>query len=337
MSVRAACLFTAAFCAGGIFASAAASAAEIKPAVLYDLGGKFDKSFNEGVFNGATRFKKETGVDFRDLEIQNESQREQVLRKFAKDGFSPIMTVGFAWETALKKIAPEYPKTKFGIIDDVVDLPNVQSVVFKEHEGSFVVGVIAADTSKTGKVGFVGGMDIPLISKFECGYAQGVKYGSDGKAEVFANMTGTTPSAWNDPVKGGELAKSQMDRGADIVYAAAGATGQGVLKAAADAGKFGIGVDSNQNGRLLGKLVTSMLKHVDVATYKSFMDAKNGDWKPGILVLGLKEGGVDYAVDDNNKAILSAEVRAKADQAKADIISGKIQVHDYMSDNKCPS
>jgi basic membrane protein A len=337
MSVRAAFLFTAAFCAGGIFASAAAAAAEIKPAVLYDLGGKFDKSFNEGVFNGATRFKKETGVDFRDLEIQNESQREQVLRKFAKDGFSPIMTVGFAWETALKKIAPEYPKTKFGIIDDVVDLPNVQSVVFKEHEGSFVVGVIAADTSKTGKVGFVGGMDIPLISKFECGYAQGVKYGSDGKTEVFANMTGTTPAAWNDPVKGGELAKSQMDRGADIVYAAAGATGQGVLKAAADAGKFGIGVDSNQNGLFPGKILTSMLKHVDVATYKSFMDAKNGDWKPGILVLGLKEGGVDYAVDDNNKAILSAEVRAKADQAKADIISGKIQVHDYMSDNKCPS
>jgi basic membrane protein A len=337
MFVRAASLFTAAICAGGLFASAAASAAEIKPAVIYDLGGKFDKSFNEGVFNGATRFTKETGIKFRDLEIQNEAQREQVLRKFAKDGFSPIMTVGFAWETALKKVAPEYPKTDFGIIDDVVDLPNVQSIVFKEHEGSFVVGVIAADTSKTGKVGFVGGMDIPLISKFECGYAQGVKYASGGKTEVFANMTGTTPAAWNDPVKGGELAKSQIDRGADIVYAAAGATGQGVLKAAADAGKFGIGVDSNQNGLFPGHVLTSMLKHVDVATYKSFMDAKNGVWKPGVLVLGLKEGGVDYAVDDNNKVILTPDVRAKADQAKADIISGKIKVHDYMSDNKCPA
>src|SRR5579864_7703459 len=202
MSVRVTCLFTAAVC-GGLFASLAAYAAEIKPAVIYDLGGKFDKSFNEGVFNGATRFTKETGVKFRDLEIQNEAQREQVLRKFAKDGYSPIMTVGFAWETALKKVAPEYPKTDFGIIDDVVDLPNVQSIVFKEHEGSFVVGVIAADTSKSGKVGFVGGMDIPLISKFECGYAQGVKYASGGKTEVFANMTGTTPAAWNDPVKGG--------------------------------------------------------------------------------------------------------------------------------------
>ncbi|MGC2788064.1 MAG: BMP family ABC transporter substrate-binding protein [Roseiarcus sp.] len=330
-------LVASAVLAGSLLASAAAYAADIKPAVLYDLGGKFDKSFNEGVFNGATRFTKETGIKFRDLEIQNEAQREQVLRKFAKDGFSPIMTVGFAWETALEKVAAEYPKTDFGIIDDVVDLPNVQSIVFKEHEGSFVVGVIAADTSKTGKVGFVGGMDIPLISKFECGYAQGVKYASDGKDEVFANMTGTTPAAWNDPVKGGELAKSQIDRGADIIYAAAGATGQGVLKAAADAGKFGIGVDSNQNGLFPGKILTSMLKHVDVATYKSFMDAKNGTWKPGVLVLGLKEGGVDYAVDDNNKAILTPEVRAKADQAKADIISGKIQVHDYMSDNKCPA
>jgi basic membrane protein A len=314
-----------------------ASAAEIKPAVIYDLGGKFDKSFNEGVFNGATKFSKESGVPFRDLEIQNESQREQVLRKFAKDNYSPIMTVGFAWETALKKIAPEFPNTKFGIIDDVVDLPNVQSIVFKEHEGSFVVGVIAAKTSKTGKVGFVGGMDIPLISKFGCGYAQGVKYAGDGKTEVFANMTGTTPAAWNDPVKGGELAKSQIDRGADVIYAAAGATGQGVLKAAADAGKFGIGVDSNQNGLFPGHILTSMLKHVDVATYDSFMDAKKGTWKPGVFVLGLKEGGVGYAVDDNNKAILTPEVKAAADQAQQDIISGKIQVHDYMSDNKCPT
>ena len=144
--------------------SAAAFADDIKPAVIYDLGGKFDKSFNEGVFNGAQKFKKDSGVDFRDLEIQNDAQREQVLRKFAKDSFSPIMTVGFAWATALGKIADEFPDTKFGIIDMVVDKPNVQSIVFKEQEGSFLVGVIAAETSKTGKVGFVGGMDIPLIS-----------------------------------------------------------------------------------------------------------------------------------------------------------------------------
>jgi basic membrane protein A len=320
-----------------LVACAAAWAAEVvKPAVVYDLGGKFDKSFNEGVFNGATKFAKETGVAVRDLEIQNDAQREQVLRKFAKDGFSPIMTVGFAWATALGKIADEFPNTKFGIIDMVVDKPNVQSIVFKEHEGSFVVGVIASETSKTGKLGFVGGMDIPLISKFQCGYQQGVKYASSGKAEVFANMTGTTPAAWNDPVKGGELAKSQIDRGADIVYAAAGATGQGVLKAAADGGKFGIGVDSDQNYLFPGHVLTSMVKHVDTATYNSFMDAKKGAWKPGIQALGLKEGGVDYALDQYNEKLITPEVKAKADAAKADIIAGKIQVHDYMSDNKCP-
>jgi basic membrane protein A and related proteins len=317
-------------------ASTAVYAADVKPAIVYDLGGKFDKSFNEGVFNGATKFKKETGIEFRDLEIQNEAQREQVLRKFAKDGFSPIMTVGFAWATVLKKVADEFPDTKFGIIDSTVDKPNVQSITFKEHEGSFLVGVIAAKTSKAGMLGFIGGMDIPLIQKFGCGYVQGVKFVND-KDQVFANMTGTDYHAWNDPTKGSELAKSQFERGADIVYAAAGATGQGVLKAAADSGKLGIGVDSDQDYLFPGHVLTSMLKHVDLATYNSFMDAKNGTWKAGHLELGLKEGGVDYSSDEWNKDILTADVKAAADAAKADIISGKIEVHDYTSDSKCPT
>jgi basic membrane protein A and related proteins len=331
---RKSCLLTTAVFAGSLV-TAAAYAADIKPAIIYDLGHKFDASFNEGVFHGAEKFKKDSGVDYRDLEIQNDAEREQDLRKFAKAGYSPIMTVGFSWATALGKVADEFPNTKFAIIDADVDKPNVQSIKFKEQEGSFLVGVIAAKTSKTGKVGFVGGMDIPLISAFGCGYAQGVKYVND-KDEVFANMTGTDFHAWTDPVKGGELAKSQMDRGADIVYAAAGATGQGVLKAAADAGKLGIGVDSDQDNLFPGKVLTSMLKHVDVATYKSFMDAKNGTWKPGLLLLGLKEGGVDYATDEWNKSVLTPEAKAAADAAKADIISGKIQVHDFRTDNKCP-
>ncbi len=164
----------------------------------------------------------------------------------------------------------------------------------------------------------------------------GRQYVND-KDEVFANMTGTTPAAWNDPVKGGELAKSQIGRGADVVYAAAGATGQGVLKAAADAGKYGIGVDSNQNGLFPGKVLTSMLKRVDVATYNSFKAAQDGTWKPGFNVSGIKEGGVGYAVDDNNKALITPEIKSAVDAASADIISGKIQIHDYMSDNKCPT
>ena len=323
----------AAFITG--LSSAAVLAADIKPAIIYDLGGKFDKSFNEGVFNGAQKFKADTGIDFRDFEIQNDAQREQALRKFATDGFSPIVAVGFSQATALTKVADEFPNTKFAIIDMVVEKPNVQSVVFKEQEGSFLVGILAAKASKTGKVGFVGGMDIPLIRRFACGYVQGVKF-ANAKAEVIQNMTGTTAAAWTDPVKGGELAKSQISQGADVVYHAAGGTGVGVLRAAADAGKLGIGVDSNQNGLFPGKVLTSMLKRVDNATYKVFADAKSDTWKAGFSVLGLKEGGVGFAMDDNNKALVSPEAKTAVDKAAADIIAGTLKVHDYMEDQKCP-
>lgn len=314
---------------------APAAAADVKPALIYDIGGKFDKSFNEGAFHGAERFKQASGIDFRDFEIQNDTQREQAMRKFARDGYSPIIAIGFSQASALEKVADEFPNTKFGIVDMVVDKPNVQSIVFKEHEGSFLVGLLAAKASKTGKVGFVGGMDIPLIRRFACGYVQGVKY-ANANAEVLQNMTGTTGAAWTDPVKGGELAKSQIDRGADVVYHAAGATGVGVLRAAADAGKLGIGVDSDQNGLFPGRVLTSMMKRVDNAIIKSFTEAKDGTWKPGISVLGLKEDGVGYAMDDFNKSLVTPEMKAAADAAAADIISGKIQVHDYMSDSKCP-
>jgi basic membrane protein A len=312
-----------------------ASAAEIKPAVVYDLGGKFDKSFNEGVANGAMKFKQDTGIDFRDFEIQNDAQREQALRRFAHDGYSPIVAVGFTQASALEKVAAEFPDVKFAIIDAVVDKPNVRSIVFKEQEGSFLVGLMAALASKTGKIGFVGGMDIPLIRKFACGYVEGAKYAKPG-IEVMQNMTGTTGAAWNDPVKGGELAKSQMDRGADVVYHAAGGTGLGVLRAAADAGKLGIGVDSNQDGLFPGHVLTSMLKRVDVATYNTFTDAKNDQFTPGVYVLGLKENGVGYALDDSNKALVTTEIKAAADKASADIVAGTIKVHDYMADQKCP-
>lgn len=321
--------------AGVVLAAVSAPAqTEIKPAIVYDKGGKFDKSFNEGVFAGAEKFRSETGVAFRDFEPSNDAQIEQALRRFARDGNSPIIAVGFSQATALQKVAAEYPALKFTIIDMVVDLPNVQSVVFKEHEGSYLVGLLAGMASKTGKVGFVGGMDIPLIRKFACGYVQGVKAASKD-AEIFQNMTGSTPAAWNDPVKGGELAKSQIDRGADVIYHAAGGTGIGVLRAAADAGKLGIGVDSNQNALQPGKVLTSMLKRVDVATYESFKAARDGSWKPGLSVLGLKEGGVGWALDDANKALVTAEMKAAADKARADIVSGAVKVHDYMSDQKC--
>jgi len=307
----------------------------VKPAVIYDMGGKNDKSFNEAAFAGAEKFKADTGIEYREFEIQNDAQREQAMRRFAQDGNSPIVAIGFSQASALEKVAKEFPDVKFAIVDMVVDLPNVRSIVFNEHEGSFLVGVMAAKASKASKVGFVGGMDIPLIRKFACGYVGGVK-SVDANIEVFENMTGTTPAAWSDPVKGAELAKSQFDRGADVVYHAAGGTGIGVLQAAADAGKLGIGVDSNQNYLHPGHVLTSMLKRVDVAVYNAFMDVKDDKWTSSFYVLGLKEGGVGYAMDDNNKPLVTDDIKAAVEKASADIISGAVKVHNYMDDNACP-
>ena len=321
--------------AAAVLLAGTALAQDIQPAVVYDLGGKNDKSFNEAAFIGAEKFKADTGIDYRDFEIQNDSQREQALRNFARRGANPVIAIGFLHANALEKVAKEFPDTSFAIVDMVVDLPNVRSILFKEHEGSYIVGKLAAMASESGKVGFVGGMDIQLIRKFACGYKQGVKE-TDADAEIFENMTGSTGAAFNDPVKGGELAKSQIDRGADVIYHAAGATGLGVLQAAADAGKLGIGVDSNQNALHPGKVLTSMLKRVDVAVEKAFTDAKDGKWTSGIYSLGLAEGGVDWALDDNNKALITEEMKSAVDQAKADIISGKIAVHDYMATESCP-
>ena len=328
-------LFSRAALAASALLLFSAGAALAEPALIYDTGGKFDKSFNEAAYNGMERFKKETGKKYLEFEVQTDAQREQAFRRFAQKGADPIIALGFNQASALEKVAKEFPKTRFVIIDFVVDLPNVQSITFKEHEGSFLVGALAALTSKSGKVGFVGGMDIPLIRRFGCGYAQGVKYEASGDT-VFENMTGTTPAAWNDPTKGGELAKGQFDQGADVVFAAAGGTGVGVYQAAKDNSKLAIGVDSNQNHLHPGTMLTSMMKRVDVAVYNSAKAAADGTWKAGAQVLGLKEGGVDWAYDKYNKPLVSDDVKAKVDAAKADIISGKIQVHDYMADNSCP-
>jgi basic membrane protein A and related proteins len=310
--------------------SGTALAQDTTPAVVFDMGGKFDKSFNEAAYNGAERFKRETGVAYRDFEVTNETQREQALRNMARRGASIVVGIGFAQASGLEKVATEFPNVKFAIIDAVVNKPNVQSIVFKEHEGSFLVGMAAALASKSGKLGFVGGMDIPLIRKFAVGYEEGAKY-VNPRIEIFQNMTGTTPAAWNDPTRGGELARSQFDRGADVIYAAAGATGLGVLQAAKDKGKFAIGVDSNQNHIQPGTILTSMVKRVDLAVYNAFKSARDGSYKPGLQILGLAEDGVGYALDDHNKNLISAEMKQKLDTARADIISGKIKVTDYMA------
>lgn len=305
-----------------------ALAQDFSPAVVFDQGGKFDKSFNEAAYNGAERFKKETGTAYREFEITNEGQREQAMRTLVRRGASVIVAVGFSQTAAVEKVAKESPNTKFCLIDDKLEAPNVQSVTFKEEEGSFLVGMAAALASKTGKVGFIGGMDIPLIRNFLTGYEQGMKHVTPG-AEVFVNMTGTTPAAWNDPGRGAELAKSQFGRGADVVFAAAGATGLGVMQAASDAGKLAIGVDSNQNHVHPGKVLTSMVKRVDVVVHDCMKSAKEGSWKAGHRVVGLKEDGVGYALDEHNRKLITPEMEAKLEEAEKQIIAGSLAVKPY--------
>ncbi|MCA0042675.1 BMP family lipoprotein [Celeribacter litoreus] len=309
-------------------------AALADPAIIFDLGGKFDKSFNEAAYNGAERWAAETGGTYRDLELQSDAQREQALRRFAENGFNPIVMTGFLWPTALETVAKDFPDTKFVVVDAVVDLPNVRSIIFSEHEGSYLVGIAAAYASEGDTVSFVGGMDVPLISKFACGYAQGFK-SVKPEGKVIVNMTGTTPAAWNDPVKGGELTRAQIAEGSEVVFAAAGGTGLGVLQTAADEGVLSIGVDSNQNYLQPGSVLTSMVKRVDNAVYDSF--AAGMDVPTGLEIWGVANGGVGAAMDEYNAELVSDEMKAALEDAEAKIISGEIMVHDYTTDDSCPA
>ncbi|WP_421702819.1 BMP family ABC transporter substrate-binding protein [Aliiroseovarius sp.] len=310
-----------------------AGAAVADPAIIFDLGGKFDKSFNEAGYTGAEKWAQETGGKYLEIELQSEAQREQALRRFAEAGANPVITMGFAMSTPISNVAPDYPETTFVTIDGWSDAENVLKFIFAEHEGSYLTGMMAAMASESNTVGFIGGMDIPLIRKFACGYAQGV-LAVNGDATVIANMTGTTPAAWNDPVKGGELTKAQISQGADVIYAAAGGTGLGVLQTAADEGVLSIGVDSNQNHLFPGKVLTSMLKRVDVAVYEAMSAGES--LEPGLRVMDLAHEGVGVALDENNAALVSTEMKAAVDAAAAKIIAGEITVHDYMSDDSCP-
>jgi basic membrane protein A len=311
-----------------------AGAALAEPALIFDLGGKFDKSFNEAAHNGAQRWADETGGTYREIELQSEAQREQALRRFAEVGANPVITMGFAMADPLSAVAADYPDTKFVAVDVTwLDAPNVRQIGFAEHEGSYLVGMMAAMASESGTVGFIGGMDIPLIRHFGCGYAQGAK-AVNPDVKIVANMTGTTPAAWNDVVKGSELTKAQISQGADVIYAAAGGTGVGVLQTAADEGILSIGVDSNQNHLHPGKVLTSMLKRVDVAVYEAMKAGENVE--TGVFTMGLAEDGVGYALDDNNASLVSDDMKMAVDKARADIIGGNLSVVSYYEKDSCP-
>ncbi len=313
-----------------------AGAALAEPALMYDLGGKFDKSFNEAAYNGAKRWADETGNSYREIEVTAEAQRVQFATRLAEAGFNPIVVLGFQNAATVEEVAPKYPDTKFAIIDvGWLDIENLRQITFAEHEGSYLVGMLAAMASESDTIGFVGGMDVPLIRHFACGYAQGAK-AVNPDINVIANMTGTTPAAWNDPVKGGELTKAQISQGADVVYAAAGGTGVGILQAAADADILSIGVDSNQNYLHPGKVLTSMLKRVDNAVYDVFQSGVDG-FEPGVHTMGLNNDGVGYALDEFNASLISDEMKAAVDTARQQIIDGEINVVAYYENDSCPA
>ena len=308
----------------------AAEANKIKVGIVFDIGGKDDRSFNTAANVGVTRAKKELPIVLRDAEPGDATSLEPAMRAFAQYGYNLIIGIGFAQAPLIEQVAKDYPNTHFAIVDGVCESPNVASLLFKEHEGSFLVGMIAASTSKTNTIGFVGGMDIPLIHKFFTGYSEGAKY-TNPNIKVIPNYVGITDAAWNNPSKGRELSMAQIEQGADVIFQAAGNSGLGVFDAAEAANKFAIGVDSNQNYMKPGHILTSMIKRIDNAVYSMVKDEVDGKFKGGIHVYGLDNEGVGYAVDEYNKVLIPQAVIEKVEQAKKDIIAGKIKVTDAMA------
>jgi basic membrane protein A and related proteins len=316
---------------------AGSASAETKIAIVLDKGGKDDKSFNAAAYQGAMRAKEKFGAFVKYVEATDDNAYETLLRAFAQKDFDLIVAVGFAQADALKKVAPAFPKKNFAIVDSEVNFPNVRSLLFQEHEGSYLVGAIAAMTSKTGKVGFIGGMDIPLIRRFEMGFEAGVKK-INPKAKLLSNYIGVTGEAWNNPAKAKELAVNQYNSGADVIYGAAGASNNGLFDAAEERKKLAIGVDSNQDWVKPGFILTSMLKRVDTAVFetaKFVHDLKAGEaYKGGTFRFGLANQGIDYSVDEHNSKVLVADVKKRADELKAQIIAGKITVPDFYLKKK---
>jgi len=308
-----------------------AADARIRVGIVFDAGGKDDKSFNTACWQGALKAQKEFGLELRDVEPGDPSAVESAIRGFAEQGFDLVIGIGGAAAPHINDVASEFPAQKFAVVDDagkVVNQPNAISLTFEEHKGSFLVGAIAAGKSESGIIGFVGGMDIPLIRKFLLGYECGAKY-VNPDIKVLQNYAGVTAAAWNDKTRGRELAMSQYDRGADVIFAAAGLTGLGVFDAAEETGKFVIGVDANQNYIKPGRVLTSMLKRSDIAVYETVKAAAKGTFEGGRRVMGLENDGVGYAVDEYNRDLLTPDIIEKVEEARLKILTGEIVVPDY--------
>jgi len=309
-------------------AGAQARAQDLRVGLVLDKGGKDDKSFNSAAYRGAMKAKDDLHVFVKYVEATDDNSFESLIRAFAQKDFDVVIAIGVTQREALQKVAAQFPAKHFAIVDAEVNAPNVKSMLFEEQQGAYLVGAAAALSTKSGEIGFIGGMDIPLIRRFELGYEAGAKKISPG-IKIVSNYIGITGEAWNNPAKGKELAVSQYDQGADVVFAVAGASNTGVFDATEEKGKFAIGVDSNQNGIKPGHILTSMLKHVDVAVYSTCQELVAGKFVPGVQHFGLDARGVDYAVDQYNDKILPESVRKKIDALKTQIIAGKIVVPDY--------
>jgi basic membrane protein A and related proteins len=303
--------------------------------IVFDVGGRGDKSFNDGAYNGAMRAARELGANVRFIEPGEGSDREAGLRLLAAEGMDLIVGVGFIFTDDLALLAKEYPKVSFAGVDFAVSTdaagnpiappPNLAALKFKEEEGSFLVGALAAQVGGSKKVGFVGGMDAPLIHKFEAGYRAGVKAVCPD-CQVIAQYAGVTPEAFRNPGRGKELALSQYQQGVNVIYHASGSTGLGVFEAARQTGRLAIGVDADQYAEAPGHILTSMVKGVDAAVYDAVKRVKEHRFRGGIDQFGLAEEGVGYVYDTNNRALIPDSVRTTLERLRSEIIAGRITV-----------
>lgn len=315
---------------------AASENGKIRVGIVFDIGGKDDRSFNNAAWQGVQRAAKDFPIVLRDIEPGTPNAIEPAMRAFAERGYDLIIGVGFAQAPIMEQVAKDYPNIHFAIIDGVSELPNVASLIFKEHEGSYLVGMLAAKTTKTGTIGFLGGMDIGLIHRFEKGYEEGAQ-AVNPNIRVIQNYVGVTDGAWNNPGKGKELSLAQIQKGADVIFTAAGNSGLGAFDAVEQQGKqngrathFVIGVDSNQNMVKPGFVLTSMVKRVDNAVYNIVQDVVNGRFSPGLHVFGLDKDGVGYSMDEFNRDLITPEAIQEVEAAKKRIIGGEIKVTDAM-------
>ena len=313
--------------------AAHASPPKFRVALILDKGGRDDKSFNSAAYAGGAKARKDLGIMLKYVETMDDAAVETTMRSFAAKDYDLIVAIGFSMKDAVAKIAAQFPARHFVLVDSEAALPNVRSLIFDEHEGSYLVGAIAALTSKTGTVGFLGGMDVPLIRRFQMGFEAGVKK-ANPKARIINNYVGVTSDSWNNPAKAKELSLSQYNQGVDVIFAAAGASNYGLFDAAEERKKFAIGVDSNQNWVKPGFVLTSMLKRVDVAVFDTIKEASEGKFAGGVKTFGLANQGVDYSADEFNAKVLSSEVRKQADALKAEIVAGKIKVPDYYKNGR---